>query len=81
MDEPFDKSFRLQIHLRVGGGERHNVFFPNQILFLEDVINWKCSLLIIDYVQIYKWENGSQILNSSSKFSSISALLLIYSLE
>jgi hypothetical protein len=69
--KPFDKSFRLQIHLGVGGGERHNVFFPNQVLSLEDVINWKCSLLIIDFVRIYKWENGSQTLNSSSNKVSV----------
>ncbi len=69
--QPFNESFRLQIHLGVGGGERHNVFFPNQILSLEDVINWKCSILIIDFVRIYKWENGSQILNSSSNNVSV----------
>ncbi len=69
--EPFDKRFRLLMHLGVGGGDRKNVFFPNQILSLEDVINWKCSLLIIDYVRIYKWENGSQILNSSSNDISV----------
>jgi hypothetical protein len=63
--EPFNKRFRLLIHLGVGGGDGNNIFFPNQILSLEDVINWKCSLLIIDYVRIYKWQNGSLILNSS----------------
>jgi hypothetical protein len=69
--EPFNKPFRLVIHLGVGGHAGDNVFFPNQILSLEDVINWKCSLLIIDYVRIYKWENGSQILNSSSNKVSV----------
>jgi hypothetical protein len=69
--EPFDKRFKLLIHLGVGGGDRENVFFPNQVLSLEDVINWKCSLLIIDYVRIYKWENGSHILNSSSNNVSV----------
>jgi hypothetical protein len=69
--QPFDKRFRLLIHLGVGGGDGSNVFFPNQILSLEDVINWKCSLLIIDYVRIYKWQIGSQILNSSSNNVSV----------
>jgi hypothetical protein len=69
--EPFNKRFRLLIHLGVGGGDGNNIFFPNQILSLEDVINWKCSLLIIDYVRIYKWKNGSQILNSSSNDVSV----------
>jgi hypothetical protein len=69
--QPFDKRFRLLIHLGVGGGDGNNIFFPNQILSLEDVINWKCSLLIIDYVRIYKWKNGSQILNSSSNDVSV----------
>jgi hypothetical protein len=69
--EPFDKRFRLLIHLGVGGGDSNNLFFPNEFLSLEDVINWKCSLLIIDYVRIYKWENGSQILNSSSNKVSV----------
>jgi hypothetical protein len=69
--EPFDKPFRLQVQLGVGGGGGDNGFFPNQDLSLEDVINWKCSLLIIDYVRIYKWENGSQILNSISNKVSV----------
>ncbi len=69
--EPFDKRFRLLIHLGVGGGDGNNWFFPNEFLSLEDVINWKCSLLIIDYVRIYKWKNGSQILNSSSNKVSV----------
>jgi hypothetical protein len=69
--EPFDKRFKLVIHLGVGGGDGNNIFFPNEILSLEDVINWNCSLLIIDYVRIYKWENGSQILNSSSNEVSV----------
>ena len=64
--EPFDKRFRLLIHLGVGGGDGNNWFFPNEFLSLENVINWKCSLLIIDYMRIYKWDNGSQILNSKS---------------
>jgi hypothetical protein len=72
--QPFDKRFRLLIHLGVGGGDGNNVFFPNQILSLEDVINWKCSLLIIDYVRIYKWKNGSQILNSSSNDVSVNKI-------
>jgi hypothetical protein len=63
--EPFDKPFRLQIHLGVGGQDRSSDFISNEILSLEDVINWKCSLLIIDYVRIYKWQNGSLIFNSS----------------
>ncbi len=45
--------------------------FPNEFLSLEDVINWKCSLLIIDYVRIYKWEIGSQSLNPSSNKVSV----------
>ncbi len=69
--EPFDKRFRLLIHLGVGGGDGNKDFFPNQVLSLEDVINWKCSLLIIDYVRIYKWKNGYQILNSSSNDVSV----------
>ncbi len=69
--EHFDKRFRLLIHLGIGGGDGKILFFPNQILSLEDVINWKCSLLIIDYVRIYKWENGSQILNSTSNKVSV----------
>ncbi|HEY6436953.1 MAG TPA: family 16 glycosylhydrolase, partial [Ignavibacteriaceae bacterium] len=75
--QPFDKPFRLLINLGVGGGDGNNVFFPSRILSLEDVINWKCSLLIIDYVRIYKWEridkwqNGSLILNSSSNDVSV----------
>jgi hypothetical protein len=69
--EPFDKSFKLAIDVGVGGENGENIFFPNQNLTLEDVINWKCSLLIIDYVRIYKWENGSQILNSSSNNVSV----------
>jgi beta-glucanase (GH16 family) len=64
--EPFDKRFKLQINLGIGGYIDDYVFFPNQTLSLEDVINWKCSLLIIDYVRIYKWENGFQNLSSSS---------------
>jgi beta-glucanase (GH16 family) len=71
VSEPFDKRFKLVIHLGVGGGDGNNIFFPNEILSLEDVINWNCSLLIIDYVRIYKWENGSQILNSSSNNVSV----------
>jgi len=69
--QPFDKPFRLQIHLGIGGQDRSSDFISNEILSLEDVINWKCSLLIIDYVRIYKWEridkwqNGSLIFNSS----------------
>ncbi len=69
--EPFDKPFRLVIHLGVGGGDGNIIFFPNEILALEDVVNWECSLLIIDYVRIYKWENGSQILNSNSNKVSV----------
>jgi hypothetical protein len=69
--EPFDKTFRLQIQLGVGGGGGDDGFFPYKDLSLEDVINWKCSLLIIDYVRIYKWENGSQILSSISNKVSV----------
>jgi beta-glucanase (GH16 family) len=69
--EPFDKRFRLLIHLGVGAHVGNYFFFPNQILSLEDVINWKCSVLIIDYVRIYKWEIGSQILNTSSNKISV----------
>jgi beta-glucanase (GH16 family) len=56
--EPFDKGFKLVIHLGVGGNTGNHFFFPNQVLSPEDVINWKCPLLVIDYVRIYKWENG-----------------------
>jgi hypothetical protein len=69
--EPFDKRFRLFIHIGVGGGDGNNLFFPNETLSLEDVINWNCSLLIIDYIRIYKWKNGSQILNSTSNEVSV----------
>jgi hypothetical protein len=56
--EPFDKPFRLALNLGIGGNAGGNFYFPNQILSLEDVTNWKCPLLAIDYVRIYKWENG-----------------------
>ncbi len=68
--EPFDEPFRLVINLGIGGNAGERFYFPNQILSLEDVINWKCSLLI-DYVRIYKWENGFQILSSSSNEVSV----------
>jgi hypothetical protein len=66
LGEPFDKRSKLQIVLGVGGHDRNSDLFSNEILSLEDIINWKCSLLIIDYMRIYKWDNGSQILNSKS---------------
>jgi hypothetical protein len=69
--EPFGKSFKLAIDVGVGGANGENIYFPNQNLTLEDVINWECSLLIIDYFRIYKWENGSQIFNSSSNNVSV----------
>ncbi len=69
--EPFHRHFNLQINLGVGGNAGQYFYFPNQILSLKDVINWKCSLLIIDYVRIYKWENGSQIFNPSSNKVSV----------
>jgi hypothetical protein len=46
--------------LGVGGGDGDNYFFPNQNLVLKDVIHWKCSLFIIDYIRIYKWVDGNE---------------------
>ena len=57
--KPFDSGFRLVIHLGVGGSTGGRDFFPNQILSAEDVYEWNCSLLILDYVRFYSHFNYS----------------------
>jgi hypothetical protein len=55
--QPFDQYFRLRINLGVGD------YIPQPVSPINDVMDWKCSLFIIDYVRIYKWvdryENSS----------------------
>jgi len=63
--------FRLAIYLGVGGH-----LFEDQTLTVEDVIKWKCSLLIIDYVRIYEWVNDTEKLDS--KTIVISAIISIF---
>ena len=55
---PFNKKFKLSISLGVGGPE----LFPGQILYEKDVEEWKCSLLIIDYIRVY--QNVSEDVNN-----------------
>jgi beta-glucanase (GH16 family) len=64
--QPFDQSFRLLITLGIGPfGEN---FFPIPIIsVLNDVMDWKCSLFIIDYVRTYKWVDRYENLSISSK--------------
>jgi hypothetical protein len=64
LGEPFDQPFRLSINLGVGPFEKH--FFSLPTSFCEDVINWKCSLFIIDYVRIYEWVERNEISSKSS---------------
>jgi len=64
--QPFDAPFRLGVNLGVG-----NPDLTNKFLTIDDVILWKCSLFIIDYIRIYKWINGTEKLNST--FDNISA--------
>jgi hypothetical protein len=67
--EPFDQPFKLLITLDIGpfGGP----FFPYPLSILDDVMDWKCSLFIIDYVRIYKWVDRYE--NSSKSSKDISA--------
>jgi hypothetical protein len=55
--QPFDEPFNLYINLDIESS------FPYPVSVLDDVMDWKCSLFIIDYVRIYKWvdryENSS----------------------
>ena len=64
---PFTKPVWLSITLGVGGG-----FFgdpPDPEDLEDDVQNWNCSLLIIDYVRVYRWvEKGSNISEISGNF-------------
>ena len=55
--QPFDQPFRLIISLGVGGSS----FFGNSKLTEDDVIDWKCSLYILDYVRIYSFVNERKI--------------------
>jgi hypothetical protein len=68
LGEPFDRPFRLLIDLGVGPFTKH--FFSYSTSFLEDVMEWKCSLFIIDYIRIYKRIDGNE--NSSISPNDIS---------
>jgi beta-glucanase (GH16 family) len=67
--QPFDESFRLLINLGVGPFKKG--FFTYSLSVLDDVMEWKCSLFIIDYVRIYEWvdrnENSSISSGDTSK--------------
>ena len=57
----FDKPFKLVISLGVGGKD----YFPGLVLNEKDADEWPCSLLIIDYVRVFKLSDK----NSSTNFS------------
>jgi hypothetical protein len=67
--EPFDQPFRLTIHLDIN--KFVGPFFPHRPSVLDDVMDWKCSLFIIDYVRIYNWVDRYE--NSSISSYDISA--------
>ena len=46
----------LLYYLRVGGNP-----FRNGVLTLEDVIEWDCSLLTIDYIRYYQWTDEEEV--------------------
>ncbi|CAG2165978.1 unnamed protein product [Oppiella nova] len=47
--QPFDRPFKLEIHLGVGG-----YLFPGQHLYANDSEHWECPALLVDYVRVYK---------------------------
>ena len=56
IDNPFINPFKIVITLGVGGQ-----FFSGQdSLSEEDISDWPCSLLVLDYVRIYDWIEGNK---------------------
>jgi hypothetical protein len=64
LGEPFDRPFRLLIDLGVGPFKED--FFPYPVSVLDDIMEWKCSLFIIDYIRIYKRVDRYEISSKSS---------------
>ena len=52
--KPFDDPFKLVLNLIIGGRN-----FDLNNWTLQDIINWNCSLLIIDYVRVYQFSEHS----------------------
>jgi hypothetical protein len=67
--QPFNESFRLFISLSIESSAADSN--TNPVSVLDDVMDWKCSLFIIDYVRIYKWVDRYE--NSSISSNDISA--------
>ena len=54
---PFEKPFKLNIYLAIGGSYNGKEYFPGQTLFAKDVEHWDCSSLIFDFIRVYEPES------------------------
>ena len=61
---PFASPFKLVLTLGVGGQ-----FFINQVLTLDDVYDWDCSLFLLDYIRVYRWTKSIANVSNSSRDS------------
>lgn len=59
---PFASPFILKITLGVGGQ-----FFINQVLTLDDVYDWDCSLFLLDYIRVYRWTEEMVSVSNDTK--------------